>query len=431
MAILDYSGILNRGVSGAGQTALQTQGALQGLALNNQRLEQNDFNMQQQKKQAEAQQQQLIKNQQLDAEAAGIYKSGDMNAIADFSLKNPERAKGILAAKGIVDDAGVKRVSDRFSNILTSSNPLETLNSEIAKGEAAGLDMTQSKQILSQNLPPEEIKKAAGMALASVDGGRFKSIQEAYSSDGLSDNPSAVKETEWFNRQSKDVQDTHLKIKRGEKPTLDQKLDYEKSKAEIKQDTDINTARKKSSEQRRQGYIDSGVSSADNLQAVNRSIDLLDSIETGGIDNALIRAKQTLGIESADEAELSYELGKSVLKQLKPTFGAAFTVNEMLELKRMEAGLGKSVAGNKRILKNLSKVIGRSANRGMRAAESLGDNFAADEIRLAMSNTESTEVPDEEQPSAPANQDQQALEWARSNPDDPRSIQILNKLGVQ
>ena len=184
MAILDYSGILNRGVSGAGQTALQTQGDLQGLALNNQRLEQNDFNMQQQEQQVEAQQQQLIKNQQLDAEAAGIYKSGDMNAIADFSLKNPERAKGILAAKGIVDDAGVKRVSDRFSNILTSSNPLETLNSEIAKGEAAGLDMTQSKQILSQNLPPEEIKKAAGMALASVDGGRFKSIQEAYSSGG-------------------------------------------------------------------------------------------------------------------------------------------------------------------------------------------------------------------------------------------------------
>ena len=181
MAILDYSGILNRGVSGAGQTAMQTQGTLQGLALNNQRMKQNDFNMNQQQQQAEAQQQQLIRNQQLDAEAESIYKSGDMNAIAEFSIKNPDRAKGILAAKGIVDDAGVKRVSDRFSNILTSSNPLETLNLEIAKGEAAGLDMTQSKQILSQNLPPEEIKKAAGMALASVDGGRFKSIQDAFS----------------------------------------------------------------------------------------------------------------------------------------------------------------------------------------------------------------------------------------------------------
>lgn len=161
---------------------MQTQGTLQGLALNNQRMKQNDFNMNQQQQQAEAQQQQLIKNQQLDAEAESIYKSGDMNAIAEFSIKNPGRSKAILAAKGIIDDVGVKRISDRFSNILTSSNPLETLNLEIAKGEAAGLDMTQSKQILSQNLPPKEIKKAAGMALASVDGGRFKSIQDAYKS---------------------------------------------------------------------------------------------------------------------------------------------------------------------------------------------------------------------------------------------------------
>ncbi len=56
----------------------------------------------------------------------------------------------------------------------------------------------------------------------------------------------------------------------------------------------------------------------------------------------------------------------------------------MLELKRMESGLGKSVAGNKRILKNLAKVIERSAERGMRAAKSLGDDFAANEIRLAL-----------------------------------------------
>lgn len=201
---------------------------------------------------------------------------------------------------------------------------------------------------------------------------------------GVSGQPSAVQETEWFNKQTKEVQDTHLLIKRGEKPTLDQKLGYEKAKSKIKEDAAISTARQKTQNQKIQGYIDSGVSSADNLIAVNRSLELLKEIETGGIDNAIIRAKQMFGIESGDEAELSYELGKSVLKQLKPTFGAAFTVNEMLELKRMEAGLGKSVAGNIRILNNLSKVIKRSANRGMRAAENLGNDFAANEIRLAL-----------------------------------------------
>ena len=50
----------------------------------------------------------------------------------------------------------------------------------------------------------------------------------------------------------------------------------------------------------------------------------------------------------------------------------------------MESGLGKSVAGNKRILKNVAKVIERSAKRGMRAAKSLGDDFAANEISLAL-----------------------------------------------
>ena len=110
----------------------------------------------------------------------------------------------------------------------------------------------------------------------------------------------------------------------------------------------------------------------------------MDSIKTGGFDQASLKAKQLLGIESGDEAELTYELGKSVLKQLKPTFGAAFTVNEMLELKRMEAGLGKSVAGNKRILKNLKGMIKRSSDRGLRAAEKIGDTFAVNEMRIAL-----------------------------------------------
>ncbi|PHS02427.1 MAG: hypothetical protein COA78_21135 [Blastopirellula sp.] len=367
---------------------LQSAGQLQGLRANEQM-------MQRQVQQDQSAQQEAQNQVVLSKEAQEVFARNDVNEIAAFSVANPILGKQILASKGIVDTAGMERVSNRFANILTSANPQEALEREIAQGEANGLDMTQSKEILAQGLSPEGIKQSAGMALASIDGKRFKDIQQASTVDsGLSDQPSAVQETLWFNKQSPEVQETHLKIKRGEKPSLDEKLDYEKSKADIKEDSAISTARKKSSNERRQGYIDSGVSSADNLQAVNRSIELLDSIKTGGIDNALIRAKQTLGIESADEAELSYELGKSVLKQLKPTFGAAFTVNEMLELKKMESGLGKSVAGNRRILTNLGKMIKRSANRGMRAAESLKDDFAANEIRLALEGgTPTTEQP--------------------------------------
>jgi len=325
MAILNYANQLNASRQGALGGILQTAGQLQGLRANEQ-------TMQRQRDKDSAQQQQAQNQAILSKEAQEVFARNDVNEIASFSVANPVLGKNILASKGIVDAAGQERVSNRFANILTSANPQQALEREIEQGEANGLDMTKSKEILAQGLSPEGIKRSAGMALASIDGQRFKDIQQSSSLDsGLSDQPSAVQETEWFNKQSPEIQETHLRIKRGEKPSLDEKLDYEKSKASIKEDSAISTARKKSSNERRQGYIDSGVSSADNLQAVNRSIELLDSIKTGGIDNALIRAKQTLGIESADEAELSYELGKSVLKQLKPTFGAAFTVNEMLE----------------------------------------------------------------------------------------------------
>ena len=194
MAILDYSGILNRGVSGAGQTAMNTMQQMQDIRSNDMQLDQ--YKQQQQ----QAQQQQVI-NQQLDAEAAEIYKSGDINRLAEFSIKNPERSAQIMSAQGIIDQEGVKRVSDRFSNIITSSNPLETLKSEIVKGEESGLDMSKSKQILAQNLPPEEIRKAAGMALASVDGARFKSISPLVFGDKKSELPA---DTVGFNDLIKD-----------------------------------------------------------------------------------------------------------------------------------------------------------------------------------------------------------------------------------
>ena len=154
--------------------------------------------------------------------------------------------------------------------------------------------------------------------------------------------------------------------------------------ANIKMEASIQTAKSKSRDEKLSGYIESGVESADNLISAKRSIELLDSVKTGGFDAAAIKAKQKLGIESGDEAELSYELGKAVLKQLKPTFGAAFTVNEMLELKAMESGLGKSVEGNRRILSKLVKVLERAAGRGMRAAKDQGDTFNHAEIQRAL-----------------------------------------------
>jgi len=135
---------------------------------------------------------------------------------------------------------------------------------------------------------------------------------------------------------------------------------------------------------RRQGFIDSGIEAADAFANVSRAVSLLDEVGTGGFDNLANKAKKFFGVEAADEGELSNLMGKAVLAQLKPLFGAAFTKSEGDKLDKLEASFGKSPAANKRILNNVMKIINRAARRGLAAAEEQGDDFTANEIREAM-----------------------------------------------
>ena len=172
MAIIDYSRSLNAANQSSLGNILQGAGQLQGLRF-------NEENMQRQRDADLAKQQQAENQAVISKEAQDVYSRGDVNEIAAFSVANPMHGKNILAARGIVGEEGKQRVSDRFANVLTSANPEATLQQEIAQGEANGLDMTQSKEILAQGLSPEGIKRTAGMALASVDGQRFKDIQSS------------------------------------------------------------------------------------------------------------------------------------------------------------------------------------------------------------------------------------------------------------
>lgn len=123
-----------------------------------------------------------------------------------------------------------------------------------------------------------------------------------------------------------------------------------------------------------------GLDAVDGIPILRRSLSLLEDIETGGIDAARNRAKQLFGIESANEAELSANLGRAVLSQLRKTFGAAFTAQEGEKLERYSAGFSKSVEGNKRILRQTLKLAEDAAKRALRASSSLDDEFSYDTL---------------------------------------------------
>jgi hypothetical protein len=139
------------------------------------------------------------------------------------------------------------------------------------------------------------------------------------------------------------------------------------------------------------GFVNSGVGAADGVKNIRRSLELLKTVKTGGFDKAALAAKQMFGIESADEGELSNNLGTNVLSQLKTIFGSAFTEKEGLRLERLEAGIGKSPAANKRILEKALEMTTRAAKRGGRAAKELGDDFAFKEIELALDDALNSE----------------------------------------
>ncbi len=172
--------------------------------------------------------------------------------------------------------------------------------------------------------------------------------------------------------------------------------------------------RGKETEKRGQAVINRGVDLAKGAPTVKRALQLLDEVETGGIDAASLKAKQLFGVESGDEAELSGMLGKAVLSQLRDTFGAQFTEQEGKRLENIEAGFGKSTEGNRRLLQQTLRIIEDAADRAIDAAIERGDDATAADIRRTMQLTldpEKTPLPQ-----AGGNAPQAALDALAQNP---------------
>ena len=135
--------------------------------------------------------------------------------------------------------------------------------------------------------------------------------------------------------------------------------------------------------------IDSAITAAEQVPALRRNLELLETIETGGIDAIVLATARTLGVESGDQAELTFNLRTNVLKQLKPTFGAQFTEREGKLLAEIQGSETKSTKGNIRLMKRAIEIYGRAIERGRRGAERQGDDAALEDIEAFLEPLES------------------------------------------
>jgi hypothetical protein len=124
------------------------------------------------------------------------------------------------------------------------------------------------------------------------------------------------------------------------------------------------TTRSNTQEARVQVAIEDGIDAAARMPKLMMARELLNTVDTGGWDAVKLRFKQALGVTSADESKLIYELSKNVLSQLKPTFGAAFTAKEGDLLMRIEANTNLSTEGNIALLDELINALDLAVQRG-------------------------------------------------------------------
>jgi hypothetical protein len=179
--------------------------------------------------------------QEVQAALGDAYKSGDPNKVAEVAINYPEAQKTVELLYGFKSADTKKNLLDTGRAVLSNKgNPqgaLDALNSRIAYLEQQGADPTQTiaardelQNRIQSGADTSDFFRNAEMGYASI-----ASPQEwkAYAGTGMEDSPSAVKETEWFLKQSPKVQEEHIKLKRKTDPTMAEKLALEQAKADI------------------------------------------------------------------------------------------------------------------------------------------------------------------------------------------------------
>ena len=126
--------------------------------------------------------------------------------------------------------------------------------------------------------------------------------------------------------------------------------------------------------------IDRAVPAAESTAVLKRSLDLLDRVDTGTFPAIKLAATDFFGVTGADVGELSQNLSRAVLSQLRETFGAAFTENEGRRLENISARFTQNNEVNRNLLRQALAIAENTARRGIERAREEGDEATAQDI---------------------------------------------------
>jgi hypothetical protein len=188
--------------------------------------------------------------------------------------------------------------------------------------------------------------------------------------------------------------------------------------ADIDAEKDITKLTGRAKTERIIKVIDTGIAAAEILPTYDRMLELVDAVNTGGIQSGLQSAKQLFGWGAADIGELNALFKESVLSNIRK-MGSNPTEGERTFLIEASGGIDQSPEVLKRLLKRRRDESLKAVEKGKKWATDQEDHEALDLMGGAGNETSASTA------------DQAALEWAQANPDDPRAQQIMQIQGGQ
>lgn len=401
---------------------------------------------QERKRQVEAAQARM---QEVQGALSDAYKSGDPNKVAEIAIKYPEAQKTVELLYGFKSADTKKNLLDTGRAVLSNKNnpqgALAALNQRIEYLNQQGADpshTTAARDELQRRIESGEdtsdFFKNAEMGFASI-----ASPQEwkAYSgeTEGGSKTPSSVLETEWFLKQSPKVQEEHIKLKRKTDPTMAEKLEFERDKADVA----IGEAAGKATAADR---IAAASDAADKVMKLEGGLAVYDNL-VEEIDNGANTSVYTSWTPTIKDATRRFEqgareLGLGVISST--TFGALSEGELRLAMQTAVPQL--QPAAMRQWLLDKKNAQQKLADQMFKYAEHLENGGT--KVSWIKSQKELKKAPDQqtiqggsgqgaatpgitEAPNTFTGQDKQAFDWANSNPNDPRASAILKRLGVQ
>ena len=151
MVALNYSQMNRAAGLASGDTFSDMQEKQRLAELQEQRIEAGGMALARQRLADDKAAQDLAREDELAAQAQGFINSGDTEAFAKWSIANPDYAERVLAAQGLIDDADVKRQSDRYVGAVLAASPRAFLEQQVEQfGDQ--FDMSDTIEVLNSGL---------------------------------------------------------------------------------------------------------------------------------------------------------------------------------------------------------------------------------------------------------------------------------------